>query len=144
MANKLALAIALAAEGFKDVLDKGGKPYMLHCLWVMDNTDGDECTKCAAVMHDLVEDQKKTGMTMEKLATYGFSAKTMGLMHLVTHEKDTEYMAYIRAIAVNADARKIKIADLRHNTDITRLKGLGEKDFARLIKYHQAYVYLRD
>lgn len=48
--KKLALAIAITSEAFKNTLDKGGQPYILHCLRVMNNTNGDEDTKCAAVM----------------------------------------------------------------------------------------------
>ena len=36
--KKLALAISITAESFKDKLDKGGQPYILHCFWVMNNT----------------------------------------------------------------------------------------------------------
>ena len=142
--QKLALAIAITAEAFKNKLDKGGQPYILHCLWVMDHVDGDECTKCAAVMHDLVEDCKDQGYTFEKLTQLGFSDKTIGILHLVTHQKETPYQEYIKAIAVHPDAKKIKKADLRHNSDITRLKGLRKKDMDRLEKYNWAWVYLSD
>ena len=139
--SKLGLAIAIAAEAFKNKVDKGGQPYILHCLFVMYNTDGDECTKCAAVLHDLIED---TNWTFEMLAKLGFSDKTMGLLHLLTHNKETDYMEYIKAISVVPDAVKIKKADLRHNTDITRLKGLRKKDHDRMEKYHRAWVYLSE
>lgn len=73
----------------------------------MNKTDGDECTKCAAVMHDLIEDCPDT-WSFEKLAILGFSSKTMGLLHLLTHNKDTDYMEYIKAISIVPDAVKIK------------------------------------
>lgn len=137
--NKLALAISITAKAFEDKLDKGGQPYILHCLRVMNATKGDECTKCASVMHDLVED---TDYTFEQLTKLGFSDKTIGLLHLVTHQKSTDYMEYIKAIAVNNDATEIKLRDLEDNSDITRLKGLGKKDLDRIEKYHRAYIYL--
>lgn len=137
--NKLALAISITAKAFEDKLDKGGHPYVLHCLRVMNATNGDEDTKCAAIMHDLVED---TDYTFEQLTKLGFSDKTIGILHLVTHQKDTDYMEYIKAIAVSDDATEIKLRDLEDNSNIIRLKGIGKKDLDRIEKYHRAYLYL--
>ncbi len=145
--NKLALAIALVAEAFKNTLDKGGQPYILHCLYVMNNTSGNEDVKCAAVLHDLVEDTDESSeinFTFELLgAVYGFSERTIDLLKLLTRHPDDDYMgSYIRRIAYDEDAVKIKKADLKHNSDISRLKGLRKKDFDRLEKYNRAYQYL--
>jgi GTP diphosphokinase / guanosine-3',5'-bis(diphosphate) 3'-diphosphatase len=137
--NKLTLAIAITAERFINTFDKSGQPYILHCLTVMNNTEGDEDTKCAAVMHDLLED---TETKASELTGLGFSDKTIGLLHLLTHQKETDYMEYIKAISVSPEATKIKLADLKHNSDITRLKGLRKKDLDRMEKYHRAYIYL--
>lgn len=137
--NKLALAISITAKAFEETLDKAGQPYILHCLRVMNTTNGDEDTKCAAVMHDLVED---TDYTFEQLTKLGFSDKTIGILHLVTHQKDTDYMEYIKAISVSNDATEIKLRDLEDNSNIARLKGLGKKDLDRIEKYHRAYLYL--
>lgn len=136
---KLALAIAITAERFVNKFDKSGQPYILHCLTVMNNTIGDDCTKCAAVMHDLLED---TPTEPHELTSLGFSDKTVGLLHLLTHNPATEYMDYIKAISVSPEATQIKLRDLEHNSDITRLKGLRKKDLDRLEKYHRAYTYL--
>lgn len=144
--KKLALAIAITAEAFKDKLDRGGQPYILHCLHVMNNTEGDEHVKCASVMHDLIEDtdeQSPINYTFEHLTKLGFSDKTIGILHLLTHNLETPYMEYIKAIAVSKEATKIKMADLEHNSNITRLKGIGKKDFDRMEKYHTAYLYLK-
>lgn len=75
----LALAIAITSEAFKNTLDKGNQPYILHCLRVMNNVQGDEDVKCAAIMHDLIED---TNYTFAQLTSLGFSDKTIGLLHL--------------------------------------------------------------
>lgn len=135
----LAKAIAITSEAFKDTLDKGGQPYILHCLRVMNNTQGNEDVKCAAVLHDIVED---TDWTFEMLTKEGFSDKTIGILHLLTHQTETAYQEYIKAISVNKDATNIKLRDLEDNSNITRLKGLRKKDMDRLEKYHWAYVYL--
>lgn len=139
--KKLALAIAITAEAFKEKLDKGEQPYILHCLRVMNAVNGDECTKCAAIMHDLVEDCSEWSFT--RLVGLGFSEKTMRLMYLITHCKETPYDEYIKAISVDKDATEIKLRDLEDNSNITRLKGLRKKDFDRLEKYHKAYTYLK-
>lgn len=138
---KLALAIAITAERFVNKFDKSGQPYILHCLTVMNNVEGDDCTKCAAVMHDLLED---TPTKAQDLSGLGFSDKTIGLLHLLTHNPETDYMDYIKAISVSPEATKIKLADLEHNSNITRLKGLRKKDLDRIEKYHRAYIYLSD
>lgn len=137
--NKLALAISITATAFENKLDKAGQPYILHCLRVMNNTRGDECVKCASIMHDLIED---THYTFADLTKAGFSDKTVGLLHLLTHQKETDYMEYIKAIAVSDEATEIKMRDLEDNSNITRLKGLGKKDLDRIEKYHRAYLYL--
>jgi len=138
----LALAIAITAEAFKNTFDKGGHPYILHCLYVMDNTSGDEDVKCAAVMHDLIED---TSYTPGDLIALGFSERTVNLIRLLTHDpKMGEYMDYIKGISMDPDATKIKLADLEHNSHITRIKGLRKKDLDRIEKYHRAYIYLKN
>lgn len=137
--SKLGLAISVAAQIFQNKTDKGGQPYILHCLRVMNAINGDNCTKCAAVLHDVVEDSE---MTFKELTDIGFSDKTVGLLHLLTHQKETSYDDYIKAIAVSPEATEIKKADLRDNSDITRLKGLRKKDLDRIEKYHRAYIYL--
>jgi (p)ppGpp synthase/HD superfamily hydrolase len=137
--EKLALAISITAKAFEEVLDKGGNPYILHCLRVMNNVQGDECVKCASVMHDLIED---TDWTFEQLTALGFSDKTLGLLHLLTHQRETSYDDYIKAISVSKEATEIKIRDLEDNSNITRIKGARKKDFDRIEKYHRAYIYL--
>lgn len=139
--NKLAKAFSITAQAFENKLDKGGKPYMLHNIFVWEGVkDEDEDTQCAALMHDLVEDIPE--WTFERLTKEGFSDKTVGILHLLTHQKGTDYMAYIRAISVCEKATKIKRRDLRHNSDITRIKDVRKKDFDRLEKYVMAYKYL--
>ncbi len=140
--NKLALAISIAAKAFENKADKSGKPYFLHCLRVMNNVNqNDEDLMIAAVLHDIVEDCSDE-WSFSKLSALGFSDRVMGILYLVTHIKETPYDEYIKAIAVNEDATKIKLADLKDNSDITRLKGLRKKDFDRLEKYHRAWIYL--
>lgn len=142
--SKLGLAISIASKAFENKVDKGGKPYILHCLWVMNRVShlGEEVMICA-ILHDLVEDCKEEGYTFEFLTKQGFSDKIIGWLHLLTHDKEnTPYDEYIKAISVSKEASEIKKADLEHNSNITRIKGFRKKDIDRLEKYQRAYVYL--
>lgn len=139
--SNLATAIALASEGFKNKTDKAGEPYILHCLRVMNNLKckEDKERMIIAVLHDVVEDKV---CTMEHLINLGFSIRVIQALTLLTHDKSVEYQQYIKALSYNEDARQVKLADLKDNSDITRLKGLSQKDFTRMEKYHVAYTYL--
>jgi (p)ppGpp synthase/HD superfamily hydrolase len=136
----LSVAIAIAANGFKNRTDKGGEPYILHCLRVMNNLHTrDKDLQCIAMLHDCVEDGV---CTIDDLWDAGFSKRVITNVEILTHQKDVPYMDYIKIIAHYPDARLVKLADLRDNSDITRLKGLTKNDFDRMEKYHTAYIYL--
>lgn len=140
--NQLAKAISLASEVFENKTDKSGVPYILHCLWVMNavSEHGEE-VMCMGVMHDVVED---SDITIDDLIKMGFSTRIISALILLTHKKGVPYDDYIKAISHNPDAKIIKLADLRHNSDITRLKGLRQKDFERMEKYNRAFIYLNN
>lgn len=139
----LDVAIAIAAKAFEGKFDKGGQPYILHCLHVMNQMDQtDHELMSIAVLHDLVEDCRD--YTFETLRMLGFSERVVDGIKALTHEDGVPYMDYIKIIAMNPDAREVKIADLDHNSRILRMKGLRKKDFERLEKYHTAYAYLKD
>lgn len=138
--NRLyALAISIVAKAFKDKLDKGGQPYVLHCLRVAEEQTT-ITRKIIGVLHDLVED---TDWEFEDLEKKGFGLSIIVPLKLLTHDNVAQtYEEYIEAISTNEDARAVKLADLKDNSQITRLKGLTKADFARVEKYHKAYVYL--
>ena len=139
--KKLAMAIGITADAFLGKTDMVGKPYFTHCYHVMTTCGStDEDVLCAAIMHDLIEDCEE--WTLDRLWGRGFSAKTITIVDLMTHRPEDDYMTYIRKIATNKDATAVKLADLRHNSDITRMKGVTAKDMARLEKYNIAYKYL--
>src|ERR1700744_1364229 len=139
MNNMLALAIKIAATEFLHIVDKGGNPYIMHCIRVMNNVDqDDEELMQIAVLHDVIED---TNCTIQHLRIVGFSERVLIALSLLTHNPDEDYDSYIKRIALNKDATAVKLADLKDNSDITRLKGLRKKDFDRMEKYHRAYTY---
>lgn len=141
----LSKAIALAAKVFEGHLDKGGNPYILHCLRVMYGVDQNDPELMAiAMLHDVVEDFQITNVVLGDLTRAGFSDRIVRVVGILTHEKeDVPYMDYVKSCALDKDARIVKMADLEDNSKITRLKSLGKKDFDRLEKYCTAYEYLK-
>ncbi len=139
--QQLALAIKLAAEGHINQVDKGGKPYILHPIKVMHYLKTEDMELMAiGVLHDHGED---CGGTSEHYRELGFSERVIEGVRLMSKEKGMTYEQYIDRMIPNIDAVRVKLADLRHNTDVRRLKGLEEKDFERMKKYHQAYMRLK-
>jgi len=139
--NKLlALAIAIAANGFSKRLDKHGKPYILHCIRVMNSVDTVE-EKILAVLHDCPEDGV---ISIDELRNLGFPEDILDDLKLLTHdkEKDDYLNVYIKKIATSQRATNVKRADLKDNSDIERSKGLSKVDLDRIEKYFRAYVYL--
>lgn len=140
--KRLSAAIHYATIMHADQFDKGGKPYILHCLKVMHYTKSeDEDVLCAAVLHDVVED---TDATYKDLYFIGMTANVVDAVHALTKHRGQTYDEYKAAVKANAIARIVKMADLRHNSDLRRLKGVTEKDVARVAKYMQFYQELKD
>lgn len=139
----LSKAIALAATKFEGVYDKGGRPYILHCLWVMDRIRhlGDNYM-IAAVLHDIVED---TDVSYDDLYAMGFNAEVLLAVKLLTHDNRLiPYQQYIERLSTNIIARAVKMRDLEHNSKITRLKDVRQKDLDRAVKYNIAYHFLKN
>ena len=136
----LALAISITAKAFQDKVDKGGHPYILHCLRVMNGVKHlGEDAMCAAVMHDLVEDTK---YSFTDIVNLKFNQQVCYSLGRVTHLQGMSYEDYIDDVSNDPIAIAIKLADLKDNMDPTRLKGLTKRDLKRMEKYQKAYVYL--
>ena len=131
-------AIRLMFDLHKEQTDKSGLPYVFHPWHVAESMD-DEITATVALLHDAVED---TDLTLEGVREAGFPEEVVAALGCMTHDDSVDYMDYVRALAPNAVARKVKLADLRHNADITRLDAPTEKDLARREKYLKAIAYL--
>lgn len=140
-AQELALAIKLAAEGHLNQKDKGGNPYILHPIKVMHYLKTDDMQLMAiGVMHDLLED---TNMIAADLVLLGFSQRVIGGVVRLTKTENQTPEDYLGGILASYDAIRVKLCDLRHNTDVRRLKGIGHKDLLRIQKYHDMYVRLK-
>lgn len=142
----LGKAIEIAVSAHAGQTDKGGQPYILHPLWVMNQVRHlGEDYMIVAILHDVIEDSH---ITSKDLMAEGFDTEILFALTLLNF-KDVDYDAQIREIASGTRychdlAKAVKLKDLEHNSRITRLKGLRKKDFDRLEKYHRAYTYLKD
>ena len=132
-------AIVIATHAHAEQMDKGGMPYILHPLHLMNQLMFDTELATIAVLHDVVEDSK---VTFKDLEEYGFSFRIINALRLLTHSNADSYSVYIEKIASNYDAIRVKRKDLEHNSDITRLKGVTQKDLDRMAKYHRAFTFL--
>lgn len=140
MLNKM---LVLVATKFDGVLDRGGQPYVLHCLKVMYLTKTeDEELQCIALGHDLIED---TDVTAEALLNMGFTERVvLGIVAMSKPKENFSQEVYMMQLRNNKDAARVKLSDLRHNSDIRRLKDVGEKEMKRLAKYHKMFLELRE
>ena len=137
--KQLQRGIEIAVDLHSGQYDKGGKPYILHPLHLMNQLMFDVELATIAVMHDVVED---SALSFEDLRALGFSDRVLSALELLTHSEDLTYDEYIERIKGNYDAIRVKRKDLEHNSDITRLKGIRDKDFERMKKYHRAFLVL--
>lgn len=134
----LSAMLVLAVNGHAGQFDKGGNPYILHPMKVMHYLKTtDEELMCMAVGHDLIEDTKTT---YQDLRDAGISERVIAGIKALTKQPGQTYEEYKQGVFSNRDAMLVKQADLRHNTDIRRLKGITEKDIARNVKYQQFYL----
>ncbi len=133
--------LVLATTGHAGQFDKGGKPYILHPLAVMNilNTD-DEELQCIALGHDLIED---TNATYQDLREAGMTERVIDGIRRMTKQPGQTLDEYKAVIFESVDAMMVKQADLTHNSDIRRLKGVSEKDIQRMAKYHRFYLEIR-
>lgn len=132
--------IELAAIAHRGQFDKSGRPYILHPLKVMHylKTD-DEELQCIAVGHDLLED---TDVTIGGLRNYHQSERVIEGIIALTKVKGEDFERYKIRVKANPDAVLVKMQDLRHNSDIRRLKGVTDKDIERMVRYHKFYLEL--
>jgi guanosine-3',5'-bis(diphosphate) 3'-pyrophosphohydrolase len=135
MLDKMLVIVTNAHHG---QFDKGGTPYILHPLKVMHYLKSDdEELQCMALGHDVVEDTK---VTYKDLRDAGISERVIEGIRALTKVPGETLDEYKARVFANKDAMLVKRADLRHNSDIRRLKGVTHKDLERMAKYHLFYL----
>ena len=131
-------AIRMALEAHLDQKDKGGQPYILHPLRIMNSVNHYE-EKIVALLHDVVED---SDITLTDLQNEGFSEEVIFAVDCLTKRTEENYEDYLKRVAQSEIARSVKIADLTDNSDLSRIPSLTEKDYKRVQKYKQSIEFL--
>ena len=131
-------AITLAAKAHEGQVDKAGAPYVLHPLRIMLCLSTTE-ERIVAVLHDVVED---CGWSLDRLREEGFSESVTEAIDAVTRRPDEPYEAFVLRAATNPIGRRVKLADLRDNSDLSRIPNPTPKDYERIEKYRRAIALI--
>jgi (p)ppGpp synthase/HD superfamily hydrolase len=133
--STLELAIAIAAEAHAGQTDKGGAPYILHplrvMLWMENNAD-----RIVAVLHDVLEDCP--AWSRSRLRSSGFSEEIITAIEALTRYPWESYENFVARAGRNEIARRVKLADLAENCDLTRIGEPGPADHDRVARYKRA------
>jgi len=138
--STLERAIAIAYESHSGMMDKGGSPYILHPLRVMLSLSSAE-ERIVGVLHDVCEDCP--GWTLERLGAEGFSDRVIAALDSVTKRPGEDYETFVRRAAANPIGRRVRLADLEDNCDLSRIPAPTAIDHQRIDKYREAVQLLR-
>ena len=133
-------AMQIAYRAHEGQLDKSDVPYIFHPCHLAEQMKTEHGV-IVALLHDVVED---SDITLEDLAAEGFPPDVLEAVRLLTHDKSVPYLEYIAGLKGNHLAKTVKMADLRHNSDVTRLEGIDEEAGRRLKKYGAALQLLQN
>ncbi len=131
-------ALKLCFEAHKEQTDQSGMPYVFHPYHLAEQMD-DENSTIVALLHDVVED---TAYTLDDLQELGFNEEVLAAIELMTHAPDVPYVAYLERIKTNPLAKKVKLADVMHNSDQTRLEPGDTRADYWVAKYKKALEVL--
>lgn len=133
------LASKIAYKAHEGQADKAGVPYIFHPIHIAEQMDTEESC-IVALLHDVVED---SDITIDYLSKY-FSEEVMAALKILTKNENDDYVEYIKRVKTNKLATKVKLKDLKHNSDLTRLDIVTDEDRERSTKYINAIRYLED
>ena len=134
----LELALSIATKAHRGQFDKVGIDYIEHPIYVASQVDTEE-EKAVALLHDVIED---SSFTAEELLLAGLSETVVTAVQILSKKKGQDYQTYLENVKSNPLARVVKLADLKHNSDLSRLSSVTDKDLERLEKYKKAIDYL--
>ena len=132
------LALSIARKAHEGQLDKAGVDYIEHPIYVASRVDTEE-EKAVALLHDVIEDSP---VSAEELLQAGLPETVVTAVQVLTKEKEQDYQTYLETVKKNPLARVVKLADLKHNSNLSRLSSITEKDRERLKKYKKAIDFL--
>lgn len=133
-------ALAIAEDAHKGQVDKAGVDYIQHPLFVASLVEG-ELAKTVALLHDVVED---SDWTLEDLRKEGLPEEVVQAVGIITKKRNENYEEYILRVKQNPLARQVKLADLKHNSDLSRLANVTDRDRKRVAKYQKAIAFLSE
>ena len=139
MDERFFAALRFAEEKHKGQVDKAGVPYIEHPKAVAARVNGEDA-KIAALLHDCVED---TDATIDEIREM-FGDTIADAVACLTHDKSVPYLEYVRGIKGNELARQVKLADLSHNMELSRIPNVTEADLKRIEKYKEAVKILSE
>lgn len=132
-------ALEIATEAHSGQFDKAGVDYIEHPLYVA-SLVSTEKEKAVALLHDVIED---SSITKEDLLFSGIDSEVVEAVSVLTKQPSDSYQSYLERVKGNELAKIVKLADLTHNSDLSRLKKITQKDEERLQKYAKAIEYLK-
>lgn len=132
------LALSIARQAHEGQLDKAGVDYIKHPIYVASQVETEE-EKAVALLHDVLED---SSVTAEELLIAGLPETVATTVQVLTKQTGQDYQTYLQAVKSNPLACRVKLADLKHNSDLSRLTSITEKDRERLKKYKKAIDFL--
>ena len=135
----LNIAKDIATIAHQGQFDKAGKPYIFHPQAVASMVDTDE-EKAVAWLHDTIED---SDFTEQDLIEREIPQQVVDGVIAMTKVEGEEYSHYLHKLKNNDLARKVKMADLIHNCDLSRISNPTEKDRVRIEKYKKAMEFLK-
>lgn len=132
------IALAISKKAHAGQVDKAGVDYIQHPLYVASQVETEQ-EKAVALLHDVLED---SDITAADLLAYGLSNEVVTAVQTLTKKKGQSYQDYLEKVKSNNLARVVKLADLKHNSDLSRLKSVSDTDRERVEKYKKAIYYL--
>lgn len=135
-------AYETAKTAHEGQVDKAGVAYINHPCRVAANVGENTSAIIVALLHDVAED---TTLTLDELKKkIPLTDDEADALKLLTHDEKIPYLEYVAQLKSNELARTVKAADLKHNSDLSRIKNPAPKDFARVEKYKSALKILED
>ena len=132
------IALAISKKAHAGQVDKAGVDYIQHPLYVASQVETEQ-EKAVALLHDVIED---SNITSVDLLTSGLPNEVVTAVQILTKKKGQSYQEYLEKVKTNDLARVVKLADLKHNSDLSRLKSVSDTDLERVEKYKKAIYYL--
>ncbi len=134
-------AYFIAKKAHEGQKDKGGNDYFTHPVTVASTAQGSMVSVITGLLHDTVED---TDVTLESLKEAGMNEAVLACVDCTTHRENESREAYLKRLSFNTDAIYVKLADLAHNSDLSRIREVREKDLKRVEKYHRETAMLKE